>query len=279
MKSAFLLPLLFVFWAVPAVSCEPRTEMEKVYCRLKSDGVRLPALEDFRKNPAKIQRLLLKRPAAAAGIRLPGAGSGRESAVVAKGASSDKNTLLRASSPASVTPASEIRSATSATPRPSVSSSSSVAQDCRLNGARIDCGGDQFRLVLNRKNRELTPGSLSPDNRMALPAYQQGGPSEAQHLAESYEQYIEKMLQIGLGGVTMSYTKFVYTRQEMLRQGQDIQARFETMYSYLKRDKQQMAIKPSYDDSLPPGMDSCSRLNSRLWVCDVGNRNWVYEKQ
>ncbi|MGH1370707.1 MAG: hypothetical protein ACRBBW_01640 [Cellvibrionaceae bacterium] len=130
-------------------------------------------------------------------------------------------------------------------------------------------------MVDNQGNQKLFAGSLGPDNQLRFPESE--GTSEARYWSDSYQHYIEKMLSIGLGASTMSYTKFVYTWQESQLQGQIPQARFSAMFEYLKRDKRALAVKASYDDMTPASISWCQSLSHQLWVCDNGRRNWVYQ--
>lgn len=71
----------------------------------------------------------------------------------------------------------------------------------------------------------------------------------------AYHRYIGKMLSVGLGGTTISYTKLSYTFRELYEDNGDFAARFEAMFGYLKKDKAALALKPRYGDQLPVSID------------------------
>ncbi|WP_390615781.1 hypothetical protein [Maricurvus nonylphenolicus] len=258
--------LLLLCMAPPLWACTPHTELEKVFCQLKAKGESLPSLEDFRRNQPRIQALLLKAPARRQGIALP------KVVTKAKPPAPKKTVVNSKPEPRKASPAAQ---PVSSTPRQLPSSLSS----CQLQGHLIQCPRQQFRLATNRANRYLAKGALGPDNRLGLSNYQgerQNPQALKRHLTRSYERYIEKMLSIGLGASTMSFSKFYYTHDELQQLGVDFADRFETMFGYLKKDKASMAIKDSYLDALPPGIGSCNRLKDNILVCDNGEHNWVY---
>jgi len=149
---------------------------------------------------------------------------------------------------------------------------------CELDGELIRCGGRRFRLVTNLANHLLEPQALSDSNRLLLPA-NPGDEDLKDYLLQAYQTYIEKMLTIGLGASTMSFSKFYYTHQSLQRQDADFAARMEKMFEFLKKDKAAMAIQPRYHNKLPRSLDQCGRLSQRLIVCDEGDVNWVFEEQ
>ncbi len=254
--------LLVVSW--PALACQPRTPLEEVYCQLVSKGEKLPNLEDFRRNQPRIQALLLKAPARKYGIRVPSP---------AKHTAASKNA-------APVVPSAQSTSVRTvkSIPQPTVISASDLT-GCALQGRQVSCPQQRFQLATNLPNRQLSPHVLSEQNTLGLNNYQGSAKDHRalkKHLSLSYQRYIEKMLTIGLGASTMSYSKFYYTYEELQRLQVDFAARFETMFGYLKKDKASMAIKDSYVDELPASIRACVKLQPAILVCDNGVHNWVY---
>lgn len=244
-----------------------------MYCQLKGKGETLPSLEDFRRNQPRIQALLLKAPARRQGIPLPVVMPKTE--VKAKRAKPEPRNISSVPQPKTKP---KVQSQLQPQPQSKQLRLSSLSS-CQLQGRLIQCPQQQFRLATNRANRYLAKGALGPENRMGLSNYQgeqQNPQALKRHLTRSYERYIEKMLSIGLGASTMSFSKFYYTHAELQQLGVDFADRFETMFNYLKKDKASMAIKDSYLDTLPPGISSCNRLKADILVCDNGEHNWVY---
>ncbi|MAZ87426.1 MAG: hypothetical protein CL693_07265 [Cellvibrionaceae bacterium] len=242
-------------------ACESRTELEAVYCQVRHDYRSLPSLGEFRRNSPVIQRLLLKRAAAQEGIELP------DLAVTTEPVGRD----LRASRPR-LTNQSTVEKASE---RPfQLLGEAEGERECELAGELIFCGKKQFQLVENQLNRALKKGSLSSENRLKFAS--NSGQTDSQHWSNSYRAYIERMLSIGLGASTMSYTKFVYSWQQAEQQGLDAETRFSEMFDYLKRDKQNLSIKARYDTQLPANFGWCQSIAHHLIVCDNRERNWVY---
>ncbi|WP_439133271.1 hypothetical protein [Pseudomaricurvus sp.] len=253
----FLLPAL-------AWSCQPQTELEEVYCQLRGKGIALPALNDFRRNDPKTQWLLLKRPAAREGISI--------SPVSSVASAEDTKAVER--SPAH----SEKQKKTSVSTREHLVESLDQAS-CQLVGELIRCQEKTFHFVLNRPNHQLASNSLSAANRLRLPEFDSRLQSPEQYLSTSYRHYIEKMLAIGLGASTMSYSKFYYIWEDTKRQKQSFAARLETVFEFLKRDKKSLGVKPRYDQAMPEDLSWCQALSRDLWVCDNMHRNWVYQSR
>jgi hypothetical protein len=272
--------LLVAGW--PALACQPHTPLEEVYCQLVSKGEKLPSLEDFRRNQPRIQALLLKAPARKHGIRVPSPG---------------KNTSAQKKAPAKRVPVkashsqshsqfqpqtkrqqpTSVRDIKSKSQMPEVSATGMTG--CALQGRTIRCSQQNFQLVNNLPNRQLSPSALSEKNTLGLTNYKGKSQDERalkKHLSLSYQRYIEQMLSIGLGASTMSYSKFYYTYEELQRLQVDFAERFETMFGYLKKDKASMAIKDSYVDALPASINACVKLQPSILVCDNGIHNWIY---
>ena len=269
--------LLVAGW--PVLACQPHTPLEEVFCQLQSKGETLPSLEDFRRNQPRIQALLLKAPARKHGIRVPSPGKSKSSQITYTQSQLHSRPQASASSREGAREITRevVRVAPAKSQTPEVSASGLVK--CTLQGREIRCPHQRFQLVTNLSNRQLSPHALSEKNRLGLTNYQ-GNSQDQQalkkHLSLSYQRYIEKMLSIGLGASTMSYSKFYYTYEEVQRLQVDFADRFETMFGYLKKDKASMAIKDSYVNALPASIRACVKLQPSVLVCDNGIHNWIY---
>ncbi len=229
---------------------------EQLYCEIKAmgEGARLPSFRDFRLNPEMTQALLLKRPAAKLGVAvsLP-----REQQVKKK---SVPKTLLAT---------------------PDLGVGQGVGQ-CQFQPLSIQCGSDYFYLVGNQSNSKLAEGALDVASRMDIPVYR-GSLGDAErlglYLARAYRQYIEKMLEIGLGGSTFSYAKFVFLFHDVTEKGIDFSQRFETMFGYLKQDKQRLSVNENLPQRVQLKQERCDRLGDQWVVCDAGRKNYLYSRR
>ena len=295
----FILVLVFSF--VPALAlgqgdcaAQAKTEMEKLYCRIAAtpEVKSLPSFTDFRRNTPKVQALLLKGPAGRLGLELPGPSkstASRTNAPTSKPSSNSSSpTTPEKSTPASVpakatvqTTKKQTANATEKQTKPAATNGSAqqVLASCQFRGEEIRCGRQTYLLQNNQQNQHLQPGVLNADNGLVLSRY--SGPKSDtvavnNYLADSYERYINKMLEIGLGDSTMTYTKFHYTYWELVEKGEDFPGRVGQMFEFLKRDKATMAVKARYDNQLPASIDWCQQLSTAIVVCDDGKKNWVY---
>ncbi|RRJ85067.1 hypothetical protein [Aestuariirhabdus litorea] len=274
--ASILLSLLggLLFASPLRADCTPMaaTDYERIYCQIRSQGrgASLPDFAQFQSNPPATQRLLLRRPAQKLGIRLPDdsrgtgnkAGNAIPEPLEAEPQRQHESVVGR---PALVT----------ATVAPS-----RLAQEClqRLQG--IDCAGAWYRLQPNLPNRALKRGVLEEGNRLGLPRFsgdKEDSEALGHYLSEAYRHYIHKMLEIGLGGVTMTYSRFYYSYLDLHQAGHDFVDRFETMYDYLKRDKRQLAVGGSEAPAFE-SLEYCMALDRRLIVCDNQRTNWVYSR-
>lgn len=232
--------------AAPAFACVDfaQTPTEEVFCRIKQrDATLLPySLKDFRKNPVATQQLLLKRPAAR---------------------------------PPIVEPA-------RARPKPAAAAVeiSPGLAGCRLQTAVITCGGTDYRLLENR-NDKVSPEQVRRVLGEFTPYTGGAGDdaAERRYLAGIYSEYIERMVALGLAGVTLSYTKFYHAYHEATARGADFSKRLATMFRFLNQDKSTMAVAKSYGGETPSDLGQCQRLNSTFVVCDNVKTNWVYQKR
>lgn len=251
------------------------TYYQQVYCELQAKGEArsLPPFHQFKKNDETIQAVLLKRPAARAGIALP-----PPKRAVNREASSASAPVVAASRPSS--------SARSALPaalpsRPSVTSTMTADTQlagCELSSASLTCAERRYTLTGNRLNHRLGTSALTADNFMALPSYQGADDSDSinAYLATAYRQYIKKMNEIGLAGATMTYGKFSFLFYDLREKGLNFSQRFETMYGFLKKDKASMGVseKMAADDQLR--LADCQTLDDLWVVCSRAGRNYLY---
>jgi hypothetical protein len=251
-----------------------RTPMEKTYCQVAkiSPQAGLPSLFEFRRNPEKTQRLLLRHPAAKAGITLPPPNSQpaslpNSSTTPAPAAKSLKTNPQR-------TPA-----IAQSTPSPKVAlSNQHLMSICQLSGEQIRCGEILFRLQGNLPNNRLTPGALDPHNKIQFLPFRGDTQNILPYLTQLYQSYIESMLTIGLGGSTMSFTKFHRSFLEAQTKGTQFGERLTTMFEFLKRDKQKLGVQARYNNQLPQNIALCSNLSDHLIVCDNVQQNWIYQR-
>lgn len=224
---------------------------EQVYCEVKvaGKGGQLPRNDEFRNNPPLTQALLLKPLARNAGIDLV-----------------MPQTLVKAPATRSVQRSVNLESLV---PTPM----------CERVDEELNCAGVNYRIMGNRANAALAKDVLSDTNQMNLPRYQGALTDQSAlsaYLFASYRHYLEKMIAIGLAGATLSYGKFEYLFHDFQVKGIGFSDRFETMYRYLKQDKQRIAVNTKA--SVPEALRSedCVSLDAQLAVCVVGGRNFLF---
>ncbi len=227
-----------------------KTYYEQLYCELefRGAGSSLPGFYDFQRNNEMTQALLLKGPVKRLGVDL------------AMPVSSTKNTS----------------SDTSAT----VQIFNDVAQNsCALIGPTIKCDSRTYHYSPNQRNASLHGEALTDKNLMNMPAFTASRSDELAvngYVATAYEHYLEKMLSIGLAEATMSYGSFAYLFDDLNKKDVDFNARFEKMFFYLKKDKQQLAISVGRQPPATLVIDDCFFLQ-RLWVCERARKNYLYK--
>lgn len=222
-----------------------KTELEKLYCKVVSEGqgAGLPSPTDFKRNDPQVQALLLRRPAGRLGLELP-------------------------------QPEPERSSQPENGPGPA-----GRLADCRLQGQRITCPQRRFELVENQPNRKLAEGALEPDNSLGLRPFKGNRNDEEavrRYLSDAYDRYIPKMVDIGLGANTMSFTAFHNAFHTIEDGGVDFARRMEQTFTLLKQDKKTLAVKARYHDELPQDISLCTVINRDIIVCDNVGTNWVY---
>jgi len=270
--------------AIPKCFVYAETYYEQIYCEIKGKGKgkALPAFVDFKKNDEITQALLLKRDAAALhiSIKLPKRHASKKDLASPttkpkqKIAPSNQHTFNSKES-------SKTNLQTKSQTNQSLSSSSN-STSCSFMGNLITCNALKFYQIGNKTNSSLKQGALERQNKIGLTPFigKQAQQSKIdRYLYQSYVRYIEKMLEIGLGGVTMSFTKFAYLFNDLLEKKVDFASRFETMYSFLKKDKQQLAVSEKITPAKHLTIDDCFKLTKHIYICDNRARNYVYVKQ
>lgn len=235
---------------------QARNGLEKAYCQIEAAGAAtsLPPLGEFRKNPEKTQRLLLRRPAKRAGVSLP-----PEPQPVSEPVANSE--VVKAH-------------------RPAVGGG--AALPCQLQEDLMVCGGQRYHLLGNQSNNRLDSAALSSATQLRLPDFV-GDPADEDalmnYLEKSYQRYIESMVAIGLAASTMSFTKFYHTFMEVQTGGADFSKRMATMFEFLKKDKQSMAVQAHLSEERPTDVSLCRGLSQALVVCDDVKHNWVFRRE
>lgn len=224
---------------------------EQIYCELQFKGRSgsLPPLHEFKRSHQPIQYSLLKRPAAAAGIKLE----------------QQRNTPDRDKTPVLTLPEPSLSVA-------SFQSQTSTGETlCDFSqGSRVVCPDRVYRLQGNRHNRHLAETSLTSANTMNLPVF------ESHNATAVYRHYLLKMHEIGLAGVTMNFEKFCWLYEDLSAKSVDVNQRFEVMYDYLKRDKKAMAISESIVPDADVQARDCQWFADDVLVCYRNGRNYLY---
>lgn len=249
------------------------TYYEQVYCQLqaKAQIKSLPPFNQFKKNNEQVQASLLKRPAERNGIALP-LPKNKTPVIV-----ETRMSVTDIQPTATKKPTTQI---TTIEPAAVIQRAAPIVENvfgCDLISPQLKCTNGVFLLVGNKSNRHLAKLALTADNKMDLPLY--NGGTTNQYLTGAYQQYIVKMCEIGLCGVTMTYGKFTFLYQDIKSKGLDFAQRFETMYGFLKKDKASMSVSESV--SVPPGLAAgdCSPLGDAYYICEKQGRNFIFIRQ
>ena len=264
-------------WACEGVITEP---LEKLYCdvKAKGGGQSLPRFDDFRRNNPQMQRLLLKRPAAKAGLVLPNVG-----VLSSKQPNVNRSDIKRnAKSLATKKPMQQSsRNKLGRLPNDTRANGLALSEPlsgCRIVSRAIHCGERRYVLRDNQANQNLAPNALTAANELILPrvpAYR-GSQALHQYLHQAYAVYLNKMDAIGLAGATFTYSKFYYIFEDAQAQKQDFVQRFKSMYHYLKKDKATMAAARRHKSNMLSSLDTCERYGTRYIGCDVRGVNWLF---
>jgi len=255
-----------------------QTVYEQIYCELqvKAQTKGLPGFDQFKKNSEQVQASLLKRPAGRNGIKLPLPKKPIAKVPVELVMQTPTQGIPQPAAKSAIVIQST-RTEPNSQPARIVNQVNVNSKKCNFVKQQIHCGTDIYQLQGNKNNRRLAAHVLDDAHKMNLPAYEQGqGMSE--YLSKAYEQYIEKMCAIGLGGVTMTYGKFSFLYQDIQAKGLDFVQRFELMYKFLKKDKANMGISEAIQAPAALGMYDCQVLNQTRFVCAYQGRNYIYDQ-
>ncbi|MFL1456705.1 hypothetical protein ACJO5Y_19850 [Marinobacter sp. GN3S48] len=236
-----------------------KTELEQLYCQVvrEGGGAGLPSPTDFKRNDPQVQALLLRRPAGRLGLDVP-----------------DVGVSAAPGSPPSQAGPELVGSEPEAESEPN-----GQLTECRLQGQRITCPQRRFDLVTNQPNSKLKDGVLASNNRLGLGPFEGNRNDEEtvrRYLSDAYDRYIPKMVDIGLGASTMSFTAFHHAFHTMEGGGVDFARRMEQTFTLLKQDKKNLAVDTRYHDELPDDLSLCTVINRDIIVCDNVGTNWVY---
>ena len=270
-RAWWLVVALLPLFAVADQRClsAADTDLERLYCDIVSEvgGAGLPSQPDFNRNDPQVQALLLKRPAARLGLTVPAPGK----------------TSTPEPSPAS-------NASTAPSPSgPDIESSENTAEPesivtqtlsgCDLAGEQIRCPRGNYRLAENRPLSAIADDALGPDNQLRFRSFEGDRSDETvvrPYLSDAYDQYIPKMLRIGLGGNTMSFTAFHNAFHTLESGGVDFAERMARTYELLKQDRRTLGVKTRYHNDLPTSLTLCNTINRDVIVCDNVGTNWVF---
>ena len=271
---------------------QSRSELEEAYCNIqaKKPNNNLPSFNDFQNNPPDMQYLLLKSPARKLNIQLskpPRPQPQKAEQEIKDQENENKNLNSQEQTVVKLTPV--IRSNIVSPEEPKVQHSQphdkphdkpKKMQHCKLDNLWIRCNEIHYKLVTNKNNSELEKNALSESNKMHIRdrnTEELNDVSNIKYLSKTYPVYIHKMLSVGLGAGTMSFTKYASIYEASKKNQQDFPQRMETMFGFLKTDKRGNAIQSRYDTLLPENINWCMPLDDTLIVCDNINKNWIYE--
>lgn len=284
----FTLAAILLSWtdasALTSKQCEEEasTDYEKIYCQILAKGKSqaLPAFFDFKRNTPAIQRTLLISPARQLGIVLPAHGNAQQR-IQQKKTSADAVDDGREGNATSSTEidreeANENTSDAEFEAEFEAESDTGLS-DCLLENEQITCAHARYFLAVNVPNQRLDARALTDENQLHF-RVRKDEESVLQYLSNIYPEYIHKMLFLGLGDSTLSFTKFHAIYEGALTQGEDFVKRFEKMYSLLKSERQTMHIKMRYQDNYAQSITQCMRVGDEIIVCDNIVQNWVYRK-
>ncbi|MFL0802042.1 MAG: hypothetical protein K6L80_16470 [Agarilytica sp.] len=266
--------------SVKQCDVEAATALEKTYCEVlkKGQGQRLPDFFSFRRNPSHMQRLILKKAALRAGIELPA-----KEASVNSFAESLRPEINQASENVrnNIQPPKQSKGKQDGDLRSVQKTeeqySSKRLDHCSVAKDQIACGSQRYFLAINIPINHLNQKALGADNRLRFRTKSKNE-TLIQYLSHLYPIYIQKMLYIGLGDSTVSFTKFHALYESALAQNENFAARFEKMYELLKKERQTMATKQRYRANHPEHISNCMQLTKTLITCDNIEQNWVYKK-
>ncbi len=254
---------------VKVCELEAKAPLELSYCEIlkAGHGGSLPNFYEFRRNPESTQRLLLRGSASKAGITLPGTSGkqARTTIITTPPPKAEQN-------PKQAPPPAAYRDAL---PRENVKQNTSIHQ-CQIQENRILCNTQQYFLAINVPVKRIKASVLSAQNRLLFRP-QTAQETAIEYLSDMYPLYIEKMLLLGLGDSTLSFTKF-HAIYEGAKDNNAFRERFTEMYELLKKERQSMAVKSRYLNNYPTNIGSCMPISAQLIACDNVAQNWIYRK-
>ncbi|MFT7559666.1 MAG: hypothetical protein ACI93R_001579 [Flavobacteriales bacterium] len=243
------------------------TPLIRLYCEIQEQNPaeELPSLSDFRKNSEKIQSILLKHPARRLGLKVPTPDNSHSVNPKSKSKSKSKSSKYTIST---------AKTNTQVMPKQNI--------NCDLHEERLICGDIHFNLQKNLTLNQLPPNALSKNNQLNLPKKtiaRFNNRSDHAYLSELYPRYIHKMLDIGLGDSTVSFTKFFALYQQSIKNGNDFSERSNNMFRKLQQERLSNGIRARYKNNYPMKIEQCMRLDNDIFVCDNKQQNWVYKKE
>ena len=255
-----------------------KTYYEQVYCELEAKGKTkdLPSFDQFKHNNEVVQASLLKLPAERNRIALPPPKKTASSVSDVTASTIEKKAIAKKESGIQAAPAQQENIQEDYIPRKFDKGSVVGDPRCQLHTAEIQCTTKRYKLIGNRTNSHLDEGALLDSNKMLLPLYQPGQSLSA-YVTAAYRQYIEKMCAIGLGGVTMTYTRFAYLYEDLQSKNVNFVQRFELMYSFLKKDKAAMWISEKIPVNAQLAMQYCELMTEKLYICAAQGQNYIFE--
>ncbi|WP_417502996.1 hypothetical protein [Marinobacter sp.] len=258
--AIFVIGWISIASADEACLTSAQSELERLYCEVveRGGGAGLPSQVDFRRNDRNVQALLLRQPAKRLGLTLPEVSASPE-------------------------PRSEPELTTlSHEPTNEPVSEPPIAQrlaGCHLRGKVIQCSQAVYELADNRTLASLGDGVLEPSSRLGIVPFD-GKRSDDEavrsYLSAAYDRYIPKMLAIGLGANTMSFTAFHNAFHTLESGGVDFSERMERAYELLKLDRKNLNVTTGKHDDLPENLSLCDTINRDVIVCDNVGTNWVF---
>ena len=293
-----------------------QTQLEVLYCQIKASKYHssLPPISQFRDNHPLAQRQVILEPAQKLGLEVPTVAQimaehrkkkrARESALPLgvnysrdqtgeTHQGEDRASLqqhsgpLRAGVGAADTQAAKARQKTDThldyqhnlakKKRPP---NSLARNHCYLLGVKIRCSDKKFHLVQNKSKGALSGQALADNNKLILPPFHGLISDEAAvkaYLIQAYAIYINRMISLGLGGSTMSFTSFYYNFVDQKQRNVDFVKRFELMFDLLKRDRKHLPVSVSNSKNFPTSIKQCDRLNQKIIICNDETKNWVYQ--
>jgi len=248
------------------------TPLVKTYCQIvaKDPGAKLPNIGDFKKNPPQIQRLLLSQYSERLHIPLPGEPEQKDSQSTY---STSRTRMPQVSATATSLPVNAVT-------RRAPTEHRIALTNCELDKDKIRCQTELYELQVNKKINQLLGDVFSAENELRMPSKDKtkfADDSDYNYLSYIYPMYVYKMLDLGLGDSTMSFTKFAAVYWQSKRDGSNFTERFRQTYNTLKIERSSNAMKARYRDNYPNNLGQCMRMDEKIILCDDMHQNWIYK--